>query len=109
MGAYIFAGALVGAGELLALVVRWIDDMPERRERRKTGESRLEQARRRNCRAEIHCPADSSPRVGFDANGRPADLIEPTRRFGRLGAPLVVGKSLERGLGFFSAREVFGL
>ncbi|MBS6395413.1 MAG: hypothetical protein KH395_12330 [Bacteroides sp.] len=58
MGAYIFAGALVGAGELLALVVvgivaavalvvRWIDDIPDRRERRRTGESRLEQAQRR--------------------------------------------------------------
>lgn len=58
MGAYIFAGALVGAGELLALfvvgivaavalVVRWLDDMPDRRERRRTGESRLEQAQRR--------------------------------------------------------------
>lgn len=58
MGAYIFAGALVGAGELLALVVvgivaavalvvRWIDDIPDRRERRRTGETRLEQAQRR--------------------------------------------------------------
>lgn len=58
MGAYIFAGALVGAGELLALVVvgivaalalvvRWLDDIPDRRERRRTGESRLEQAQRR--------------------------------------------------------------
>lgn len=58
MGAFIFAGALVGAGELLALVVvgivaavalvvRWLDDIPDRRERRKTGESRLEQAQRR--------------------------------------------------------------
>lgn len=58
MDAYIFAGALVGAGELLALVavgivaavalvVRWIDDIPDRRERRRTGESRLEQAQRR--------------------------------------------------------------
>nr|DAW35125.1 MAG TPA: hypothetical protein [Caudoviricetes sp.] len=58
MGAYIFAGALVGAGELLALVVvgivaavalvvRWIDDIPDRRERRRTGDSRLEQAQRR--------------------------------------------------------------
>lgn len=57
MCAYIFAGALVGAGELLALVavgivaavalvVRWIDDIPDRRERRRTGESRLEQAQR---------------------------------------------------------------
>lgn len=58
MGAFIFAGALVGAGELLALVVvgivaavalvvRWLDDIPDRRERRRTGESRLEQAQRR--------------------------------------------------------------
>jgi len=58
VGAYIFAGALVGAGELLALVVvgivaavalvvRWIDDIPDRRERRRTGDSRLEQAQRR--------------------------------------------------------------
>lgn len=58
MGAFVFAGALVGAGELLALVavgivaavalvVRWLDDIPDRRERRRTGESRLEQAQRR--------------------------------------------------------------
>lgn len=58
MAAYIFAGALVGAGELLALVavgivaagalvVRWLEDTPDRRERRRTGESRLEQAQRR--------------------------------------------------------------
>lgn len=58
MGAYIFAGALVGAGEFLALVVvgivaavalvvRWLDDIPDRRERRRTGESRLEQEQRR--------------------------------------------------------------
>lgn len=58
MGVFIFAGALVGAGELLALVsvgivaavalvVRWLDDIPDRRERRRTGESRLEQAQRR--------------------------------------------------------------
>lgn len=58
MGFFIFAGALVGAGELLALfvvgivaavalVVRWLDDVPDRRERKRTGESRLEQAQRR--------------------------------------------------------------
>lgn len=58
MDAFIFAGALVGAGELLALVavgivaavalvVRRLDDIPDRRERRRTGESRLEQAQRR--------------------------------------------------------------
>ncbi len=58
VGAYIIAGALVGAGELLALaavgivaavalVVRWLDDIPDRRERRRTGESRLEQEQRR--------------------------------------------------------------
>ena len=58
MDAFIFAGALVGAGELVALaavgivaavalVVRWLDDIPDRLERRRTGESRLEQAQRR--------------------------------------------------------------
>lgn len=58
MSAFIFAGALVGAGELLALVavgivaavalvVRWLDDIPDRLERGRTGESRLEQAQRR--------------------------------------------------------------
>lgn len=58
MGAFLFAGALVGVGELLALVVvgivaavalvvRWLDDIPDRRERRRTGESRLEQEQRR--------------------------------------------------------------
>lgn len=34
----------------------------------------------RDCHAEIHYPADSSPRVGFDANGRPVPLGQEERR-----------------------------